>query len=203
VELVSWRAQRDGSDAVLAWRTASETTSERFEIERKIEDESFKQIATVEAQGTTDELTDYQYRYENLRTEAEYTFRLPAVDTSGDVQMSQPVALRGPMLPRIALFSPSPYWDRTTLRAEAGTMSTVRSTVYTLDGTQLETVINATVAQGIHQVQWFSQNQPDGLYELRIRIRTGGKHGTRDTTYAVVVQNPTTTATLGTTGEDG
>ncbi len=138
---------------MLAWRTASETTSERFEVERKIEDESFKQIATVEAQGTTHELTDYQYRYENLRTEAEYTFRLLAIDADGDVQMSQPVALRVSMLPRIAPLSPNPFRDRATLRVEAGTTSTVRSTVHTLGGTQLETVINVTVAQGSRQVQ--------------------------------------------------
>lgn len=47
VELVASRAQRDGSDAGLAWRTASETTNERFEIERKIEDESLQFVVTT------------------------------------------------------------------------------------------------------------------------------------------------------------
>jgi hypothetical protein len=156
VGLVSWRVQQGGSDAVLTWRTASETTNERFEVERKIEGESFTQIATVEGPGTTDEPTNYQYRYENLWTETEYAFRLLAIDADGDVQMLPPVALRVPMLSRIAPLSPNPLRDRTTLRVEAGTTSTVRSTVHTLDGAQVGTVMDATAAQGIHQVQWFS-----------------------------------------------
>lgn len=41
------------------------------------------------------------------------------------------------------------------------------------------------------------------MYELRTRIRTGGELGTRDTTYAAIVRDPATAASLGTTGEDG
>ena len=152
VELTSWEVQREGSDAVLTWTTASETNNDRFEIMRKIEGGSFEQIATVDGQGTTDETTHYQYRYENLRSDTEYQFRLRFVAT---------------------------------------------------DGTQVETVVDGTIAQGIQQLSWSPQDLPDGLYELRTRIGTNGEVAARDTAYAAIIRGPANAAPLGTTSEDG
>lgn len=203
VELTSWEVQREGSDAVLTWTTASETNNDRFEIMRKIEGGSFEQIATVDGQGTTDETTHYQYRYENLRSDTEYQFRLRFVATDGDVQKSTLVALQVPKLPRIEPIVPNPFRDGTSLRVEVGTTSIFRSTVHTLNGTQVETVVDGTIAQGIQQLSWSPQDLPDGLYELRTRIGTNGEVAARDTAYAAIVRGPANAAPLGTTSEDG
>lgn len=203
VELTSWEVRREGSDAVLTWTTASETNNDRFEIMRKIEDGSFEQIGTVDGQGTTDETTDHQYRYENLRSDTECQFRLRFVTTDGDVLKSSPVALQVPKLPRIEPLHPNPVRSSATLQVEVGTTSTFRSTVHTLDGAQVETVVDGTITQGIQQLLWAPQGLPDGLYELHTRIGTDGEIAARDTTYAAIVRDPAKAASIGTTGEDG
>lgn len=205
VELTSWEVQRDGSEAVLTWTTASETDNDRFVIERKIGNGSFTEIGNVEGAGTTEESTEYSFRdADPSRADPQHTYRLIAVATDGTSKVvGEPRSVLIVVEPEIFPISPNPFRDRTTLRVAAGTMSTVRSTVHTLDGTRVETVVDATISQGIYQLQWQAQDCPDGLYELRTRLDPEGGATARDTTYAALVQDPSNAAPLGTTGENG
>lgn len=59
VELVSFDAVQAGQVVDLSWSTASEINSELFEVQRAANGQDFETIATVNARGTTTELTQY------------------------------------------------------------------------------------------------------------------------------------------------
>jgi hypothetical protein len=61
VELVAFTADMKGRDLALAWRTASEKNSARFEVERSTDGREFVRIGEVAAQGTTTRPTDYAF----------------------------------------------------------------------------------------------------------------------------------------------
>jgi extracellular elastinolytic metalloproteinase len=129
VELVSFTATAEGRTAVrLAWATASEVNSARFEVERSLDGTSFQLVGAVAAAGTT--VTAHAY---GLRDAAlplgisQLYYRLRQVDQDGTAHYSvvRPVTLAG-ALAGLSL-SPNPvHGGAATLRgAVPGTQATV------------------------------------------------------------------------------
>lgn len=205
VELVFWTVERDGNAALLRWTTASETNNDRFLVERKTGNGTFTEIGDVEGAGTTEDSTEYSFRdADPSRTALQHTYRLIAVATDGTTSVAgEPQSVLIPVESEILSIFPNPLRDNTILRVTAGTTSTLRSTLYTLDGAQAETLVNSTVALGRHELLLSPKDIPDGLYELRTRIGTDGEIAVGDTTYAAIRRGLANAAPLGTTGEDG
>ena len=49
------------NDVVLTWQTASETNNHGFDIERSVDDLEWENIGFVFGNGTTDEVSDYEF----------------------------------------------------------------------------------------------------------------------------------------------
>ncbi|MBO2012786.1 beta strand repeat-containing protein [Hymenobacter negativus] len=84
VELTAFTAEAEGAAARLAWRTASEKNSARFEIERSLDGKTFARIGEVAAQGSKAGATDYAFR--DAQTPKSLTlvyYRLRQVDADG------------------------------------------------------------------------------------------------------------------------
>jgi hypothetical protein len=99
VTLVAFTATAQGSTAVrLAWATASEANSIRFEVERSLEGVSFAKVGEVAAAGTTATAHAYALLDATLPPGAPLLYyRLRQVDTDGTAHYSlvRPVALAG------------------------------------------------------------------------------------------------------------
>ena len=64
IELLSFSGYHDGSAGhnILDWITATEINNDRFEVERAIDDqESFETIGLVDGNGTTTDISEYQF----------------------------------------------------------------------------------------------------------------------------------------------
>ncbi|MDO7875684.1 Ig-like domain repeat protein [Hymenobacter sp. ASUV-10] len=105
VELLSFTAAKRGLAVQLAWRTASEKNSARFEVERSGDGRTFARIGTVAAQGSTARPTAYTFLDDHYpgdgnspgATNVRY-YRLRQVDRDGSASYSpvRAVTVGGP-----------------------------------------------------------------------------------------------------------
>ncbi len=127
VELNTFTAQPSTSQTAvrLAWTTAVETASARFEIERSTDGTTFVRLAAVAAAGTTTSAHAYSFTDTQLPTVASLYYRLRQVDTDGSATYSpvRTVAL-GPAAPALVLF-PNPASTTAQLK-NASPASTVQ-----------------------------------------------------------------------------
>jgi uncharacterized protein (DUF2141 family) len=89
VELVTFTAEQQGAAVALAWRTASEKNSARYEVERSYDGRSFGRIGTVAAKGYSASLSYYTFSDDTYSgaTSTLY-YRLRQVDTDGTATYS-------------------------------------------------------------------------------------------------------------------
>ena len=132
VELVSFTATAAGPAAVsLAWRTASEKNSLRFDIERSADGRAFGKIGEVAAQGTSPRPTAYAFLDDKLTSSPAHQlayYRLRQVDVDGTAAYSPVRAVQRTTSPFHQLtLAPNPARTAVAVGgAEAGAAVTVR-----------------------------------------------------------------------------
>lgn len=93
VTLISFTARAEGNTAVLSWNTASETNSERFDVERSFDGKSWATIGRVAAQ--LDSKTTQSYSFvDDKPLHGENLYRLKMVDRDGSFSNSKIEHLR-------------------------------------------------------------------------------------------------------------
>jgi len=85
VELVSFQAEKKGSESMLSWKTASEINNSHFEIERSDDGRSFEFIGEIDGRGTTTSLEAYEFVDATPLKGVNY-YRLKQVDYNGDYE---------------------------------------------------------------------------------------------------------------------
>jgi uncharacterized delta-60 repeat protein len=123
VELTAFTAALRGAAVALAWHTASEKNSARFEVERSRDGRNFERIGTVAAQGTTTRPTDYRFADEHPSRIAQLLYyRLRQVDRDGSASYSPVQRVAMDATPNLSLF-PNPASGTATLAgATPGTL---------------------------------------------------------------------------------
>lgn len=100
VTLVAFTAERQGADAVLRWRTASELNNAYFVVESAVDGTSYQPLGQVAGAGTSSQPHDYQLRDAGLArygTGLVY-YRLRQVDVSGTGSYSPVRTVQVPLL---------------------------------------------------------------------------------------------------------
>lgn len=93
VELLSFNAEKKGSEAYLTWSTASEINNNFFEVERSIDALNYSSVLVRQGAGNSNQILNYDgYDYYPLQGISYY--RLKQVDFDGTSDYSSPVALR-------------------------------------------------------------------------------------------------------------
>ncbi|MFY0673367.1 MAG: T9SS type A sorting domain-containing protein [Bacteroidia bacterium] len=82
----------DGESAILEWQTSMEENNSHFEIERSFDGQAWEQVGTVQGQGNTFNITDYQFvdqlEAHNSKLATKLYYRLKQVDYNGDFDYS-------------------------------------------------------------------------------------------------------------------
>ncbi len=96
VELLSFSAERiTEGEVLMQWTTATELDNAGFEVWRMIDGEvDLRQIAWVDGQGTTQQLSDYTHLDPNPSDRISY-YRIKQVDHNGEFSWSPTMAVRG------------------------------------------------------------------------------------------------------------
>ncbi|MCC2544888.1 IPT/TIG domain-containing protein [Hymenobacter sp. BT175] len=164
VKLVSFTAEQRGPAVELAWRTASENNSDRFEVERSADGRTFERLGTVAAQGNSSRASDYAFldgRYPDAISLLYY--RLRQVDRDGTFSYSpvRPVRVSARPTAGLLLF-PNPTTGAATL---TGTEPGTAVTVYDALGRQVLTA--TTDATGVVELV-LPRGLPTGVYVVRV-----------------------------------
>lgn len=92
VKLVAFSGKVVNCSAELEWRTASEQSSDRYEVEHSTDGKSFTMVGTVKSRNSATGST-YTFSYPHMNA-GTHQFRLKMVDISGKYAYSNTVSLR-------------------------------------------------------------------------------------------------------------
>ena len=171
VELSAFTATLDGADVLLAWTTLSETANDRFEIQQRAGDASFRTIGSVRGQGTTVEATDYRFRVKDL-TPGTYQFRLRQVDVDGGDSFSGVRTATIGLAERYTLspVAPHPVSSASTATLQVQGADVVTAELYDLLGRRVQVVYDGPVKPASPLLLTVDGEQlPSGVYFLRVR----------------------------------
>ena len=160
VALLDFTAQTQGAAVALAWHTASEVNSNRFEVERSLDGSSFAKLGAVAAHGTTSIAQAYAYRDAQLPIGATTLYyRLRQVDVDGSAHYS-PVRIVAVSATGLALY-PNPTHSLAVL-----TGATAHVAVQVLDALGRTVLTTTTDANGMASLD-LAAGLPSGVYTVR------------------------------------
>jgi len=170
VELTSFTANVSDADVLLNWTTATEVNNQRFEIERRSEEDQSITIGYVEGYGTTTEPKEYSY-IDNTVGTGIYYYRLKQIDFSGQYEYSDEieVEVNGPLTFALEQNYPNPFNPSTLIKYSVPENGFVKLSVYNLVGEEVSVLVNGTVDAGFYEVAFNAANLPSGTYFYRLQ----------------------------------
>lgn len=170
VELAAFSARLDGKDAVLTWRTLSETTNSGFAVQHRVGDGAFEKIGFREGQGSTSEATAYRFRVDDLRA-GSHDFRLRQVDVDGTASLTDvvtvDVALDGAFT--WTQVAPNPVSGAGTLSMQVQETQEVTVELYDVLGRRVRTLHDGPMPSGgRHRMTLDAGTLAGGTYLLRV-----------------------------------
>lgn len=172
VELTAFEARADAGAVHLTWRTASETNSAGFEVQRKTTGAEFQTLAFVDGAGTTGRPQRYAYEDATAPTSRKaITYRLKQIDTDGAFAYSREVevALQPPATFSLAPSFPNPANRQATIRYALPRPAEVQLVVYDVLGRRVQTLVDSAQPAGRHEATLQTSRLPSGVYVYRLQ----------------------------------
>jgi len=175
VELVSFTANVNNNDVDLNWSTATELNNEGFELQRRDENNEYKNITFIEGHGTTTERQDYYFADQNLN-EGTYYYRLKQTDYNGSFEYSYEImaTISNPMSFELVQNFPNPFNPSTKIRFEIpgqarndNTLVTLK--VYDVLVNEVATLVNEEKPAGSYEVEFNAAGLPSGIYFYKLQ----------------------------------
>ncbi|RKY98867.1 MAG: hypothetical protein DRQ13_03095 [Ignavibacteriae bacterium] len=174
VELVSLVAENILDEVILKWQTASETNNMGFEVEKGEKSivngqTDWNKVGFINGSGTTTERMNYIFK-EKISKPGIYLYRLKQIDFDGTVAYSPEVEIDVTGPKEFALFQnyPNPFNPVTTIKFSLPKQADVKLVVYNAVGQVVEELINETMEEGYHEVQFTADDFASGVYYYRL-----------------------------------
>jgi hypothetical protein len=171
VELAGFSARLDGEDAVLTWRTLSETNNSGFAVQHRAGTEGpFEQVGFREGQGSTGAATAYRFRVADLRA-GSHAFRLKQVDGDGSTSLTDVVTVEVALDEAFAWsrVAPNPVTGSGTVSVQVRETQEVTVGLYDLLGRRVRTVHEGALPSGRrHRLAVDAGGLAGGAYLLRV-----------------------------------
>jgi hypothetical protein len=166
VTWLSFSAAKKGTGVLLNWSTLMEINSDRFEIEKSVDNRNFHKIGNVKAAGASSTRKDYQYEEEQVSSKTHY-YRLKQVDKDGKVHYSKVVTVQGTIANEpLVTIAPQPVQQVINIRFRenhaAGTFL-----IYAANGIVIKTY---AVKAGVAQLEIDRAALPTGVYFYKFII---------------------------------
>ena len=161
VELLDFSAYWNREVVMLRWKTASERDNDRFEIQRSTDGITFSTVGTVKGQGTTQELTEYEYP-DGITQRGVFYYRLKQIDFNGESEYSPIKYVFVDVQPVSATVYPNPVQNKFTVKISG----TKQPATYMLIDTMGRSFLMGTFSEKeTIDISAF----PTGKYILRLR----------------------------------
>ena len=176
VELVSFTAENVMNEVILKWQTATETNNRGFEIERSnvrietLNENVWDNLGFVDGNGTATEITRYSFT-DQIEKSGTYLYRLKQIDFDGTVNYSSEIEVdvNGPTEFSLYQNYPNPFNPATTIKFSLAKQANVKIVVYNVVGQIVVELINKTMEEGYHEVQFIANDYASGIYYYRLK----------------------------------
>jgi hypothetical protein len=170
VEMMSpFQAIPGDNQVTLSWSTASETSSDHFEIVR-----NNVTAGMIEAAGYSNTERAYSWVDNGVVNGTAYTYELVAVDILGNrdvlgTESTTPSASEG-VVTEYALHQnyPNPFNPSTSITFDLLEAGNVKLAVYNVIGQEVATLVNGNLSGGRHTFSFDAAGLPNGLYLYRL-----------------------------------
>lgn len=169
VELTAFFAIKVEDGIMLKWTTATETNNSGFMIERSSNNIDFSEIAFVNGNGTSTEVTDYEYR-DAVLTVGKYFYRLKQIDFDGTATYSNVIEteINGPAVFDLSQNYPNPFNPSTMIKFSLPVDSYVRIELFNTLGEKVDELTNRDYSIGNHEINFDASKLSNGVYYYTI-----------------------------------
>jgi hypothetical protein len=169
VELSAFFAITTENGVLLKWTTVTETNNSGFIIERSSNKAEFTEVAFVDGQGTTTNVTDYDYTDE-ISKPGKYSYRLKQIDFDGTITYSNVVEseVEGPQVFVLSQNYPNPFNPSTMISFSLPVDSYVTIELFNALGEKVEQITNRDYSIGNHEVNFNASKLSNGVYYYTI-----------------------------------
>jgi hypothetical protein len=169
VELTAFFALTTENGVLLKWTTATETNNSGFMIERGLNNIDFNEVAFVNGQGTTTNVTDYVYT-DVISKPSKYYYRLKQIDFDGSANYSNVVEteVEGPQVFVLSQNYPNPFNPSTMINFSLPVDSYVSIELFNTLGEKVEELTNRDFSIGNHELSFNASKLSNGVYYYTI-----------------------------------
>jgi hypothetical protein len=164
VELSSFTSNVNGRDINLNWTTKTEKNSNKFEVERFV-NQSWVNIGSVKASVLSNSPKQYSYTDKGLQT-GKYQYRLKMFDNNGSFQYSNIVEseVATPKDFSLSQNYPNPFNPSTKINYALASDSKVTIDIYSISGQRIAQLVNENQSAGFYTVNFMDKNISSGVY---------------------------------------
>ena len=163
------RITKSGEDVILAWSTATETSSTQFDVQTAV-DSTFETIGFVEAAGTSTNVRRYSYTIRDVEP-GDHSFRLRHIDTEGTATYSDEINIELAMMDTYALSEvyPNPFNPQASFTLMVRDQQQVDVDVFNLLGRRVMSLYSGELEPGSRQtIRIDGANLSSGVYLVRV-----------------------------------
>ncbi len=145
VKLISFTAQKDNSDVLLKWTTATELQNDRFEVEQSTDGIKFTTIGSIKGNGSTQTSNSYTYRSSVLGNTAKVLYyRLKTFDIDGNIFYTKIISVNFSGTVNLKNFSvyPNPFVNNVKMQIQSDKEENVAVKILNANG---QVLINRNV----------------------------------------------------------
>jgi uncharacterized repeat protein (TIGR01451 family) len=135
VSLISFKGKAVNENALLSWSTASEQNSKYFVLFRSYDGINFDSLATIEAQGNSQTIWNYNYTDRKVNADIVY-YRFDQVDIDGSRYTSKIVSLAFDSHEEVSVY-PNPFTQETQIKITTATKKKISIRIRAVTGNEV------------------------------------------------------------------
>jgi len=173
VQIISFSADCQNWINALNWRTATETDSNHFEVQRSTDGSAWTTIGQVMAAGNSTQEQNYVFDDEQAGEGIVYYYRFIEIDNNGNESTHSQIVASNCVVEGIYALSvfPNPTSGSLTIQLQSNTKKTMSMQVFDMNGKAVYQEDINTVFGIIQYYEDFS-NLADGMYALKVWDKT-------------------------------
>ncbi|RME09092.1 MAG: T9SS C-terminal target domain-containing protein, partial [Bacteroidetes bacterium] len=169
IELLTFRAEKQGEGVVLTWQTASELNNDRFVIERAGLDLNFELIGQINGAGTTLEEQQYTFTDRHPLSGQNY-YRLRQIDFDGNSSFSPYAFVEFASEYDEVSFYPNPMSESgLTIELSAREAGRLEVQIFNLAGLMLANY-SYEIDEGYNKLNINARDLHPGMYQLILTV---------------------------------
>ena len=193
IELSTFTGQLINNGVKLQWLTSSELNNNRFELERKYENNNWIKISEIKGGGNSNSPEKYFYIDNQFQLNGNYSYRLNQVDNNGNSKYLKQIEVNVDFLPSAYTLEnnfPNPFNPSTVIRYSLPFESNVKLSVYNSIGQVVISELSSGVKPaGAYDINFNAYNLNSGIYYYTIHATSiDGTHSFSSTKKMILVK---------------